>query len=494
MGKATILENMGAGRYRIKVYFDNAQVDALLAYNESIIITLNTQIADNAIKKAEALDDYQYHLRYLTAFIVDAGPEGIIDRQDEVQHAMGTVTRKKAAYDEAVHTEALSKLRLQKATKEIDYLTKYCPKEIEAYAWCVAYNEDLTGDLASIEVDYVLHRDLYTQQIRDHTGFWLFESPTVPSNILQHPLSTSEHANWFNLCMAPSAQRHKGLYRIAVIIRIDYDLNECDLGFVGYYDVDRFAQERYIRDMPIHPNFDVYGAQQVEYRGAKIEYMGGGSETFLVEDRVIVDLHAGVGVPTVIGYYENPRQGSKAYLLATVNEDFPQHWINDGHDVIDLYGFCVLRDMVENADKYTISFGIGSHVATADANGVWGNAFNMLWFDGNSSINIINNTLINPGTGGRTQTDYLYFINTGVENVKKYAEMHVYLDNQSEITIFKEGIEYAHIKFYPQGSGLGVKTAFIVDQSGTPIFSELKDSAVKGYFKFTGSYVKDWSS
>lgn len=382
MGKATILENIGAGRYRIKVHFDNAQVDALLAYNESIIVTLGAQIADNAIKKSEAWDEYQYHLNYLTAFIVDAGPIGILARQDEVHHAMGTVTQKKAAYDTAVHAEALSKLRLEKANKDIAYLTKYCPKEIEAYAWCVAYNEDLTGDLASIEVDYALHRDLYTQQIHDDTGFWLLDGLIAPTTILQHPLSTSEHATWFNVCMLPAAQRHKGLYRIATIIRIDYELNQCDVYFDSRYDVDKFT-EKLVDKEPIVPRFDLYGSQQIEYRGAEVEYMGGGAETFLVGDKVIVDLHAGVGVPTVIGYYENPRPAA-IFLLFSDAASFPFYWprVSETRLNIAIKMVFASNPLLNHYDDYSVSFNgdapVFSTAITGDIGRRWDSTHGLL--------------------------------------------------------------------------------------------------------------------
>jgi len=385
------LENMGKGRYKIKVHFDNAQIDALLAYNQAAIDTLTPQINDDRIRKNAAWDDYQYHLSYLTDFIISAGPDGIVARQDEVTHAMATVTTKKVAYDEAAQTEALSKLRLEKAKKEVDYLTKYCPKEIEAYAWCVAYNEDLTGDLASIEVDYVVHRDLYTQQIRDHTGFWLLDGQIAPTNILQHPLSTSEHANWFNLCMAPAAQRHKGLYRIATITLIKYDENKCNLYFDGHYDVDRFAPQRYIRDMPINPNFDIYGAQQVQYFDAEISYMGGGAETFLVGDKVIVDLHAGVGVPTVIGYYEDPRPGAM-FLLFSDGVDYPFYWPTLGETRLNIAAKIIVASnpMLNHYADYSVSFNDDTPVYSTAISGDIGRR----WTSTHGRLSIYNDNVV----------------------------------------------------------------------------------------------------
>jgi hypothetical protein len=367
MGKATILENIGAGRYRIKVHFDNAQVDALLAYNESIIVTLESQIADNAIKKTEAWDDYQYHLSYLTNFIVSAGPKAIVARQDEVNHAMATVTTKKMAYDKAAHTEALSKLRLEKAKKEVAYLTKYCPKEIEAYAWCVAYNEDLTGEVATIEIDYHIKRNPSSNQImfnpfrvspvpivynnpdHDKTGFWLLDGG-APTSILQHPLASSVHAVWYNICMLPAAQRWKPYYRIAQILVIHEDTNKANIAISGDYNVNKYSEEL-TGPAPIVPEFDV--TQQVLYIDANVSYMGSGVETFMVGDWVIVDLHGGVGVPTVIGYYENPRPGA-IYIFDSNTVNVPNETGKPYMRAGGSYHFAI-NDLLINHTDYTVT-------------------------------------------------------------------------------------------------------------------------------------------
>jgi len=60
------------------------------------------------------------------------------------------------------------------------------------------------------------------------------------------------------------------------------------------------------------PNFQqgagLPAGQQIHYTGASIIYGSCNAKAFVNGDKVIVDLHKGEGVPTVIGFYENPRQ------------------------------------------------------------------------------------------------------------------------------------------------------------------------------------------
>jgi len=59
------------------------------------------------------------------------------------------------------------------------------------------------------------------------------------------------------------------------------------------------------------PNFQqgagLPAGQQIHYTGANIIYGSCNAKAFVNGDKVIVDLHKGEGVPTVIGFYENPK-------------------------------------------------------------------------------------------------------------------------------------------------------------------------------------------
>lgn len=497
MGSVTILSSLGAGHYKVRINFDNVRVEARKTFIAETISGLLAKQNELEAKKAPLvvlMDEAEY---FFNLYLQTAPIEEIIADQSILDALTMQAFNTRTDVERVDHEIKRLKLVKSAIEKELVNLEKTCPNTIDVNAWCIEYKEDLTGTLESIEVDYCLERDPITNQIRNDTGVWLPGTIKAPTNQLQHILEVSSYATWVNLCMLPAAQKFKGLYRIATIIRIDYDTNQCDFYLDSIYSVDPNIN-KLIDKEPIVPVFEVYGAQQIEYRDAPINYMGGGAETFLVGDKVIVDLHAGVGVPTVIGYYNNPRQGTKAFLLATNNDNYPQHWDNGSMEVIDLLGFCNLQDMVTNADKYTIAFGAASAVHTEDANVIWDHAtyHNIRWMSGNSSINIVNNTLVTPYTGGLTETDYLYHlsnITNEQDNINGYSELYLFLADTNEITIFKDGIEQTHITIYPQGTSSSTKTAMIINQTGIALLSELPNSAQKGYFKFTGSYVHDWT-
>ena len=373
MGKATIIESLGAGYYKIMVKFDNASIDAKIVANAALITELTDKIIQDASVRQDAEDLFKYHLKYLTDFLATLTPEEQIARMAEINAAQATITGLRINLDLAKKIEREDKLKRTALLKESPYLEKDCPSEFEAYAWCVAFNEDLTGEIATIEIDRYIRRivttnqilDRSTEDIHDRTGFWLPEVATPPISVLQHPLASSVHAAWFNACMLPAAQRYKGYYRKAIILRIDYDLNECDIGIFGNYNVDRF-NSKLLDAEPILPRFDVYGTQQREYRGAKIEYMGGGAETFLVDDLVIVDLHAGVGVPTVIGYYSDPRPGALFYLFSD-GVDYPYYFPTFGTSRLKI-ALKVIEGtpLIANIADYTIGFNDDTPVIGAD--------------------------------------------------------------------------------------------------------------------------------
>lgn len=305
MGKATILQSLGAGQYRIKVEFDNAQIEARKTAIDDETRALTTELSEITPKKQAALDKFNADMAAVDDCINAMTPEDYHDIKILVE-LQTKAFQSKFEYDALAGQEKRIKLKIMGMVKDLFYLEKYCPKEFEANAWCVAYKEDLSGTLKSIEIDYLMERDVITDFPRNDTGFWLPETVQAPDSQLKHPLALSVHAVWFNLAMYPAAQRDKGRYRIATITGLDKTADKCDLTFEGHYtfqDVSTLAD-----DQIVFPLFDGNGAQQQNYSGADIVYMTCNAEAFEVGDKVIVDLHGGVGVPTVIGFYDNPRQ------------------------------------------------------------------------------------------------------------------------------------------------------------------------------------------
>ncbi len=334
MGRATILENKGKGYYKIRVLFDNAAIDVKKAYLTEQVGQYTTEIAAQELFVLEWRDYLKEWMDYLDAYIVGHTEQQILANPKEIYTIQTKVYFHRIQYDFEKKKLATLKMKKLKAEKELLYITKYCPDYIDSYAWCVAYNENLTGTVATIEIDYNVRRDNNTNQIIDRrvagsgnaepamskTGFWLFDGAGTIDSKLQHPLASSPHALWFNICMLPAMQKWKGRYRVAIIEVIDYETNTCDIGIYGGYAVDKF-QQNLLDYEPIIPHFDLNNTQQNKYKDVKANYMGTGMESFQVDDLVILDLHNGVGDPTIIGYYDNPRETTLFKIWA--DDDFP---------------------------------------------------------------------------------------------------------------------------------------------------------------------------
>lgn len=300
MGKAIILNSLGGGKYDIKLLFDNHTIETKkkIIQDEIIEIQLkiNAQIEVVANCKNElllasnALNDYIETINYQTdQFIADLNQ---LTKNNYELFAKCNIETKKLNNFKLLQTIL---------NKDISYLEKYCPNEIQTVAWCVSYNENLTGQTKTIEIDYALSRDVLTGQIKNNTGVWIpatqnQTSTTAPDSVLQNTLATSAHATWFNLAMLPAVQRDAMRYRVATIISIDKTTNNCVVQMEGQSSIDS-EKLSYLSDLPIFPG------QNNNELNCSIFYPPCNAEVFESGDKVIVATNN-----TVIGFYSNPRK------------------------------------------------------------------------------------------------------------------------------------------------------------------------------------------
>jgi len=353
MGKATILSSLGAGQYRIKVEFDNARAQARLTAIAQQLADLAPEIADLDGKAAEALAGLQEAVNLLNLYLQITPAEQYAQDPSYLNELTKYVYDWRRYYDQAKRNADRAKLKKLGLEKDKQYIEKFAPSDFETDAWCVEHKEDLTGTTKTIECDYLLKRNPDTNAIQDDTGIWLPAAIAAPDAQMQHPLASSVHATWFNLCMAPAMQRYKGQYRIGTITSIDAEENTCDMTLAGVADVNE-SSDKLATDQPILPN--VNGAQSQYITGANIVYGTCHAAAFLVGDKVIVDLHSGAGTPTVIGFYSHPRQcadytftsnlinvatgGGNSYMQASGNYDFEHNdlRINPGDYAVTMNG------------------------------------------------------------------------------------------------------------------------------------------------------------
>lgn len=319
MGKVIILASLGAGYYRIKLHFDNTRVDARKTYIDTKVAEYATQLTEIESEKTLKTASLNAALAALNWYISNTAPDVYTENPAELNRLTSEGYKARGELDVILHEERIIKLKKTELEQEKKYLIKFSPADFETNAWCVEPVTTLSGIMNAIVVDYALMRDPVDNMIEHDTGVWLPAMPTIPSASLIHPLSSSAHATWFNLAMAPAAQRHKARYRIATIYNLNRSADTCDLSFDGQYSVDR-PSGRLIDNFPIYPQ--IGDVQYKDYAGANIVYGTCNADVFQDLDRVIVDLHDGVGVPTVIGFYEEPRvcepgSGEYFYLFRT---------------------------------------------------------------------------------------------------------------------------------------------------------------------------------
>lgn len=305
MGKATILQSLGGGKYRVRVDFDNNPIKLKRDSLTEKITELTTKVAEQEVEAAEKKQIFEDSMQAIIDYAAARTGEEIAIDPEGINSLILDSYRKRVDYDLTnIRTKSIEAQKLQ-AEKELARLNKYCPDNIEAVVWCVEPNEDLTGEIATIEVDYGIRRITNTQQIMNDTGFWLPATATPPTDVLQHPMAGSEYTTWYNACLHPMMQKWKPKYRIAIVSNLNKPANSCDLTFEGSYIFPQFS-ENILSDKVMHPVSGGY--QRVHYTGATVDYSFCNANAFENGDKVIVDMHLGEGVPTVIGFYENPKE------------------------------------------------------------------------------------------------------------------------------------------------------------------------------------------
>ena len=311
MGTATILSHLGGGKYRVKLLFDNALVELKLTSIDSRLTEINADLATLATDKAAKKAEYDQANSDLQDYINSTPTEDIVTDPSELNRLTADVYEKMGEYQVIVKKERELNLRKTALEKDKEYLTKYCPSEIETDIWCVHLVEDLTGTTKTIEVDYALERDPVTNQIKFDTGVWLPYEVQTPDSKMQHPMASSQHAIWYNLCALPAAQKDAPRYRVATLTDAANGVIEFDGQFNTDNDISRINNKT-----PIYPVIDEI--QYQIYVGAELYRPCSMTDLYLDGDRVIVDCNGGIGTPTVLGFYSDPRECVPDYVAELI--------------------------------------------------------------------------------------------------------------------------------------------------------------------------------
>lgn len=307
MGKATILSSLGSGRYLINVQMENASIDARLVQIDADIAWVEAKLADLALRKQAAKDQLNADLSALNNYINTTPPEDYIRDGSTLAALTAQAYADRITYEKLGIEESREKLKKTGLEKDKIYLNNYVPREFEATVWCVAFNENLSGVIKTIEIDYVMQRSAVLNVPLNNTGFWLPPTAEAPDSQLQNPMSTGPHAVWYNLSLYPALQKEAARYRVATLTYIDKNNHLCEGILDGDYSIEQYSSDL-MHELPVHPNIGAGGGgYQNDFFRCFISYPPCNSKVFEVGDRVIVQFDSNL-ISTVIGFYSNPRE------------------------------------------------------------------------------------------------------------------------------------------------------------------------------------------
>src|SRR5574337_1280474 len=293
MGRATIVANLGDGRYRVQIdYGEQERLAALAELAEKIAALAEKITAQQAlVAQADAAEAQQ---RAVVAMrfdaVIAAQPDGPRAPSAQYQAALESYAEavRALAKLESDHEPIRRTLRTLKDTRsaaqrrqrELSYLVT----RVERDAWCVTYTTDGAGEVAVHEIPGELPLIVIAPACRAPIE--------ADGRLLARELMSPEQA-FFNVAVLPGWQAFMPTYRWGTIDAIDWDANTCALTLGA---ASSSAQ-----------GLDVNAAGEV-FMDVPITYLTCHARAFSLGDRVVVQFAGGHwSTPRVIGFLDNPQ-------------------------------------------------------------------------------------------------------------------------------------------------------------------------------------------
>jgi len=293
MGKGRIVSHLGDGLYNVELLHDRDRIERELEFLAIRLSELNAELTTLETER-ESLEADQDAISAQIDATIAAAEEGELPDVEALLAELAQASANIRAQDVRI---GLVKGRILEATKRQQQLQSV-PNDPVQQAWCADYTEDLTGEVATVEVpaegvvgEFATWR---RAQIRPgYSGRATYSA--ARDGQMHHRLGQISYQAFYNAAILPGVQRHKPQYRIGTVTAIDRDTDTCSLTIQGE---DSSAQSLTI-DPP-----------DLEYSrtGVPIEYMECNSTPFEVGDRVLVEFQGrDWDQPKVIGFEADPR-------------------------------------------------------------------------------------------------------------------------------------------------------------------------------------------
>lgn len=299
MGKGQIVSADGEGAYRLKILYDRERAEAQITRLEEEITALDASIANKDTEIAAAEDEAEYRAQVLDAKIhehtlapTEASEQAVKDATREHAEAVRLVASLRQA-------QAYMRLRVVACEKRIAWMQEEMAEDIEVDAWCADYNEELTGEVGTVEVGReggTLH--VIVPGGEDGAGA---AYDAARDGQLQSPASSTPSAAFVNYALLPGVAKWRPRYRTGTITALDGDT--CAL---------TIAPAR-----STHQSFDANASGTLT--GVPIEYMSCNGAAFQEGDDVIVEFTGQAWTaPTVVGFVRQPKRCLQPWAI-TVN-------------------------------------------------------------------------------------------------------------------------------------------------------------------------------
>ena len=313
MGKGLIVSGGTDGLYTVELLHNRDRIEQELTFLAERLTELQADLdARNA--EREALADERAAIATEIDQAVANAEEGEIPDVEALLVELAQVSVKVQSLDAGI---AMIQGRMLEARKRQQMLQSV-PANPQQSAWCADYTENLTGEVATVEVpaEGVVGQFATWRRVQIRPGYeGRATYSAARDGQMLHRQGQVGYQAFYNAAILPGVQKWRPQYRIGTISAIDYDADTCTLQLQSE---DSSAQSLLI-DPP-----DL----QYTLADVPIEYMQCDSGAFDIGDRVLIEFQGrDWGQPKVIGFESNPRQCQLVTSFSFIYRSFirPEH-------------------------------------------------------------------------------------------------------------------------------------------------------------------------
>ena len=313
MGKGRIVSGGEDGLYTVELLHNRDRIDAELQYLAGRLMELQAEVdALNAERDVLVAERNAIATDIDTA--VANAEVGNIPDVDALLVQLAQVSAQIQAQDVRI---GMLEGRMLEANKRKQMLESV-PADPQQQAWCADYTEDLTGEVATVEVpaEGVVGEFATWRRVQIRPGYEGRASYSAARDgQMLHREGQVGYQAYFNAAILPGVQRWRPQYRIGTITSINDSADTCS---INLQSEDSSAQSLLI-DPP---------SLQLSLTGVPIQYMNCDSDAFEVGDRVLVEFQdRDWNQPRVIGFEREPRPCLPRYLVLPVFPDVVPEYI-----------------------------------------------------------------------------------------------------------------------------------------------------------------------